>query len=63
MVYRIKGGRSDNGYGPKTRSELEIWANGLKIARVELHTIIDSGLRGVESTFSPITIGYGDQVL
>ena len=63
MVYRVKGGRSDNEYGPKTRSELEVWADGLKIARVEFHTIIDNGLQGVESTFSPITIGYGDQVL
>jgi hypothetical protein len=63
MVYRIQGGRSDNEYGPKTRSELEIWANGLKIARVELHTMVDNELQGVESTFSPITIGYGDQVL
>ena len=63
MVCRIKGGRSDNEYGPKTRSALEIWANGLKIGRVEFHTIVDKGLQGVESTFSPITIGYGDQVL
>ena len=28
MVYRIKGGREDNIYGPKQQGEIDIWANG-----------------------------------
>jgi hypothetical protein len=34
MVYRVKGGRDDNEYGPRTQGELEIWANGEKITTV-----------------------------
>lgn len=34
MVYRIKGGRTDNEYGPKQKGEVDIWANGQKIVSV-----------------------------
>jgi hypothetical protein len=34
MVYRIKGGRTDNEHGPRNRGELEVWANGEKITSV-----------------------------
>jgi hypothetical protein len=34
MVYRIKGGRTDNEYGPRSKGELEVWANGQKIVLV-----------------------------
>ena len=34
MVYRIRGGRTDNEYGPRSKGELEVWANGQKIVSV-----------------------------
>jgi hypothetical protein len=34
MMYRIKPGRTDNEYGPKTPGEVDIWANGEKIVSV-----------------------------
>ncbi|NLR97619.1 hypothetical protein HGP17_12440 [Rhizobium sp. P38BS-XIX] len=34
MVYRVKPGRTDNEYGPKTPGEIDIWANGEKIVSV-----------------------------
>lgn len=34
MVYRIKGVRLDNEQGPKSKGELDIWANGQKITSV-----------------------------
>lgn len=34
MVYRIRGGRTDNEYGPKSKGEVEVWANGQKIVSV-----------------------------
>ena len=34
MVYRIRPGRTDNEYGPHTKGELDIWANGQKIVSV-----------------------------
>lgn len=34
MVYRIKGGRLDNEQGPRSKGELDIWANGQKITSV-----------------------------
>lgn len=34
MMYRIKGGRKDNIYGPNQEGEIDIWANNEFIARV-----------------------------
>jgi len=34
MVYRIKGGRTDNEVGPREKGEVEVWANGKKIVSV-----------------------------
>ena len=34
MLYRVKPGRTDNEVGPREKGELEIWANGNKIALV-----------------------------
>lgn len=34
MVYRIKGGRTDNVAGPNTQGEIDIWANGKLVANV-----------------------------
>ncbi len=34
MLYRMKPGRTDNEVGPRAKGELEIWANGNKIALV-----------------------------
>jgi hypothetical protein len=34
MMYRIKPGRTDNEYGPRTPGEIDIWANGEKIVSV-----------------------------
>lgn len=34
MIYRIKGGRTDNLYGPRHEGEIDIWANGTLIAEV-----------------------------
>ncbi|MGB0571009.1 MAG: hypothetical protein ACPGQM_02910 [Alphaproteobacteria bacterium] len=34
MIYRMKGGRTDNPYGPDHRGEIDIWANGELIAEV-----------------------------
>jgi plasmid stabilization system protein ParE len=34
MIYRIKGGRTDNVHGPNHEGELDIWANGTLIAEV-----------------------------
>ncbi len=34
MVYRIKPGRTDNEYGPRTKGEVDVWANGQKIVSV-----------------------------
>jgi hypothetical protein len=34
MVYRIRGGRTDNEYGPRSKGEVEVWANGQKIVSV-----------------------------
>jgi hypothetical protein len=34
MVYRIKGGRTDNQVGPRSEGEVDVWANGEKIVSV-----------------------------
>lgn len=34
MIYRIRGGRTDNTHGPNHEGELDIWANGTLIAEV-----------------------------
>lgn len=34
MVYRIRGGRTDNRFGPRAPGEIEVWANGEKIVSV-----------------------------
>lgn len=34
MIYRIKGGRTDNPHGPDHQGEIDIWANGEFVAEV-----------------------------
>ncbi|MGO6845966.1 MULTISPECIES: heparin lyase I family protein [Rhizobium] len=35
MIYRIQPGRTDNEYGPRRASEIDVWANGQKIVSVK----------------------------
>jgi hypothetical protein len=34
MMYRIRGGRTDNNYGPDQEGEIDIWANGELMAEI-----------------------------